>query len=152
MSHSQFHCIKLFILRHAWLNLWDKHMTTGRINQVTTERAKASIKTINTFSTHATSYWQVFEARFQMRLAFITLNWEYGWVLQACGWHVRRVLAKRRILNTLYLVPQSHKFRVSSPCPEDKDHYPKWRLPVTSQLWKSNIVTADLRVVKCKQV
>ena len=25
MSHSQFHCI-LFILRHAWLNLWDKHM------------------------------------------------------------------------------------------------------------------------------
>ena len=35
MSHSQFHCIKSFILRHAWLNLWDKHMTTGRINQVT---------------------------------------------------------------------------------------------------------------------
>ena len=25
----------MFILRHAWLNLWDKHMTTGRINQVT---------------------------------------------------------------------------------------------------------------------
>ena len=22
-------------LRHAWLSLWDKHMTTGRINQVT---------------------------------------------------------------------------------------------------------------------
>ena len=22
------------VLRHAWLNLWDKHMTTGRINQV----------------------------------------------------------------------------------------------------------------------
>ncbi len=35
MSHSQFHGIKLFILRHAWLNLWDKHMTTGRINQIT---------------------------------------------------------------------------------------------------------------------
>ena len=33
MSHSQFHSIKL-ILRHAWLSLWDKHMTTGRINQV----------------------------------------------------------------------------------------------------------------------
>ena len=26
---------RLLILRHAWLNLWDKHMTTGRINQVT---------------------------------------------------------------------------------------------------------------------
>ena len=36
MSHSQFHSTKaLFILRHAWLSLWDKHMTTGRINQIT---------------------------------------------------------------------------------------------------------------------
>ena len=35
MSHSQFHSIEAFILRHAWLSLWDKHMTTGRINQVT---------------------------------------------------------------------------------------------------------------------
>jgi hypothetical protein len=26
MSHSQFHSIELFILRHAWLNLWDKRM------------------------------------------------------------------------------------------------------------------------------
>ena len=31
----------LFILRHAWLNLWDKHMTTGRINQVTVQRPRA---------------------------------------------------------------------------------------------------------------
>jgi hypothetical protein len=35
MSRPQFHSIRLFILRHAWLNLSDKHMTTGRINQVT---------------------------------------------------------------------------------------------------------------------
>ena len=34
MSHSQFHRTKWFILGHAWLNLLDKHMTTGRINQV----------------------------------------------------------------------------------------------------------------------
>ena len=33
MSHSRFHLLRL-VLRHAWLNLWDKHMTTGRINQV----------------------------------------------------------------------------------------------------------------------
>ena len=33
MSRSQFQS-KVFILRHAWLNLWDKRMTTGRINQV----------------------------------------------------------------------------------------------------------------------
>ncbi len=42
MSRSQFYSIKLFILRHAWLNLWDKHMTTGRINQVTSLSAPAS--------------------------------------------------------------------------------------------------------------
>ena len=41
MSHSQFHYIKSFILRHAWLNLLDKHMTTGRINQVTIIKKKA---------------------------------------------------------------------------------------------------------------
>ena len=35
MSCTQFRCIRVLILRHAWLNLWDKHMTTGRINQVT---------------------------------------------------------------------------------------------------------------------
>ena len=34
MSHSQFH-LNVAVLRHAWLNLWDKHMTTGRINQIT---------------------------------------------------------------------------------------------------------------------
>ena len=34
MSHSQFHSAESFTLRHAWLNLWDKHMTTGRINQI----------------------------------------------------------------------------------------------------------------------
>ena len=35
MSHSQFRHKVWLILRHAWLSLWDKHMTTGRINQVT---------------------------------------------------------------------------------------------------------------------
>ncbi len=34
MSHLQFHSIKMFILRLAWLNLYSEHMTTGRINQV----------------------------------------------------------------------------------------------------------------------
>ena len=50
MSCTQFHCIKMFILRHAWLNLWDKHMTTGRINQVTT------IKWMLTMSTKCTGW------------------------------------------------------------------------------------------------
>ena len=44
MSHSQFHSTDLFILRHAWLNLWDKHMTTGRINQVSYKKLKGNEK------------------------------------------------------------------------------------------------------------
>jgi hypothetical protein len=48
MSCTQFHCIKMFILRHAWLNLWDKHMTTGRINQVTTIKWTATRPTQRT--------------------------------------------------------------------------------------------------------
>ena len=36
----------LFILTRAWLNLWDKHMTTGRINQVlSSNREKTSTHT-----------------------------------------------------------------------------------------------------------
>lgn len=41
MSHSQFQS-KGFILRRAWLSLWDERMTTGRINQVATINGKAS--------------------------------------------------------------------------------------------------------------
>jgi hypothetical protein len=55
MSRSQFHSIKMFILRHAWLNLWDKHMTTGRINQVTL----LSVTTPNTASAPPSRRWSV---------------------------------------------------------------------------------------------
>ena len=41
---------KIFILRHAWLNLWDKHMTTGRINQVTIIKLTITRKSSKRFS------------------------------------------------------------------------------------------------------
>ena len=47
MSHSQFHSIEAFILRHAWLSLWDKHMTTGRINQVTIGTPERTRRTVS---------------------------------------------------------------------------------------------------------
>ena len=53
MSCTQFHCIKMFILRHAWLNLWDKHMTTGRINQVTSIKWNHSNATKRAAEIHA---------------------------------------------------------------------------------------------------
>ena len=46
MSHSQFQS-KGFILRLAWLSLWDERMTTGRINQVAIIWAKR--RNISTF-------------------------------------------------------------------------------------------------------
>ena len=39
MSNSRFHHFRL-VHRHAWLNLWDKHMTAGRINQVSTVNSR----------------------------------------------------------------------------------------------------------------
>ena len=55
MSCTQFHCIKMFILRHAWLNLWDKHMTTGRINQVTTIKWDDR-RTTNSYTAYAVKH------------------------------------------------------------------------------------------------
>ena len=45
MSHSQFQS-EIFILRRAWLNLWDERMTTGRINQVATFFPQCSTATL----------------------------------------------------------------------------------------------------------
>ena len=41
-------CIML-ILTHAWLNLWDEHMTTGRINQVTIVKRNSKHVVFNWF-------------------------------------------------------------------------------------------------------
>ena len=32
-----------------------------------------------------------------------------------------------------YLVPRSHKFQTSSPCPKDRGHRLQWRLPTTGR-------------------
>ena len=34
MSHPQFHHLNSFKLTSAWLNFYNKHMTTGRINRI----------------------------------------------------------------------------------------------------------------------
>ena len=70
MSHSQFRSKKL-ILRHAWLNLWDKHMTTGRINQVTTFARKSSDDEHNLLKQHAL-WFDPTESRGTATQAFVT--------------------------------------------------------------------------------
>ena len=49
MSHLQFHCIKLFILRHAWLKSLRQAYATGRINQVTTMFYSLSLSTLSIY-------------------------------------------------------------------------------------------------------
>jgi|FrelakmetLWP11LW_1041352.scaffolds.fasta_scaffold08272_1 hypothetical protein len=62
MSHSQFHCIP-FILRRAWLNLWDKHMTTGRINQITILKRPRGSRQVVRFA----KVWEIAEAAHDAR-------------------------------------------------------------------------------------
>ena len=54
MSHSQFHSTDLFILRHAWLNLWDKHYWQDQpgILQDTYSKANAQLEVVFTWDTH----------------------------------------------------------------------------------------------------
>ena len=54
---------KLFILRHAWLNLWDKRMTTGRINQVTSPWY--GVEKLILINSH--SYWNIIASTFHCR-------------------------------------------------------------------------------------
>ena len=82
MSHSQFHSTNLFILRHAWLNLWDKHMTTGRINQVTTFRSAFAAIDYSRATTHSLSWWGVRHSLSHIKdppqlKGCFPLRWEY---------------------------------------------------------------------------
>ena len=45
MSHSQFHSIDLFILRHAWLNLWDKRMLLAESTRLLSQAFILSLET-----------------------------------------------------------------------------------------------------------
>ena len=62
LSPSQFHLLNRYELRHAWLNLWDEHMTTGRINQIVTEShckhsfSKHYPNTARSFTSHSSPF------------------------------------------------------------------------------------------------
>jgi hypothetical protein len=139
MSHSQFHSTNLFILRHAWLNLWDKHMTTGRINQVTTFRSAFA----------AIIYSCAWQAR--------TLSW--------CGVHhlfiCWRSIAAQGCLppnereykppwthKWHHLVSHSHTSQARSPCPIKRTKVTRlrWGLPTINDTWKAYIDAADPQV------
>ena len=57
----------MLILRHAWLNLWDKHMTTGRINQVTIRHGRG----VGNYRAGASR-----RTRVRFRTAFRPTSWE----------------------------------------------------------------------------
>ena len=112
MSHSQFHSTNLFILRHAWLNLWDKHMTTGRINQVTTFQATCKMQvTIQILTLQA-------ELTFQRQGVFVNKCWFAVWntVKAKLCFPPYRVLAAAIANNHASMTPDLTNFKYTSSC------------------------------------
>ena len=110
MSHSQFHSTNLFILRHAWLNLWDKHMTTGRINQVTTFQLRRTLRSLaKRPHTHSRS---CFRGREFVNLSWLDLTvtntsiprWS---VLASKGQQSNRLVPRSHILQTRFSLSQT---------------------------------------------
>ena len=133
MSCTQFHCIKMFILRHAWLNLWDKHMTTGRINQVTFvwERKKSSqfemnqtgsilssLTLVNTnrtdcsVSTRLTVVYGTYKRfcfYFKKKKTYCSLHWSVNLARYSNATHSRVSLCFSSVLSTMPSIePYSH--------------------------------------------
>ncbi len=107
MSHSQFHSTNLFILRHAWLNLWDKHMTTGRINQVTTIRnawggASTPCYRLPRGCLHSTGVHQWIRSRLQIQKGKAIITGQPSALERTSKSHNQR---------PDHLVPRSHKIQ-----------------------------------------
>ena len=134
MSHPQFHSTNLFILRHAWLNLWDKHMTTGRINQVTTDSVwVVSIKKQHSDYKHQylgdlmTNPFQVYAFITRKFTSMNPHEWNHSATSESSS--PLQVLKINTSQHLDHLIPRSHKFRTRSPCLTDKGHRPQRRLP-----------------------
>ena len=135
MSHSQFHSINLFILRHAWLNLWDKHMTTGRINQVTTFPVPCPMKGVVPHSRrHQSAFWERSSS-----------SGEFVWTL-------RHRAYTQRVSGPNCLVSRSHtSWTRSSGCRSNLNHVPLRELPTASHQ-KADTTVADSQVNNCKRL
>ena len=89
------------ILRHAWLNLWDKHMTTGRINQVLSQEQTAkSLSTLSHQTMFSAADAYTSDAGRPVAFAFSSTN---------SAWH----LSSERLFVNL-LVAEAHKFPSTS--------------------------------------
>ena len=136
MSHSQFHSTNLFILRHAWLNLWDKHMTTGRINQVTTFRS-AFTAVIYSRATHRSLSWLGVHLSYCQRLV----------VAQGFPSLIGTSLLESTTVITSF--PILARLSWDPLCPRTRVTHLLWGLPVTGDAWKAHAITADPRVASC---
>lgn len=149
MSHSQFHSTNLFILRHAWLNLWDKHMTTGRINQVTTIRNAPGRGASTPRYRLPCGCPPSAGVHQQIRRALNPSNlWGKTVTASPPSALVGRT-SKPHDLQPNHLVPRSHKIQAQfSLSSEGQRLWPSVRTTSDGQhLWRHAAVTADPRVV-----
>ena len=149
MSHSQFHSTNLFILRHAWLNLWDKHMTTGRINQVTTIRNAPGRAPQLRGTDSLAGVLPRPEFIKQIRRALNPSNlWGKTVTASPPSALVGRT-SESHDLQPNHLVPRSHKIQAQfSLSSEGQRLWPSVRTTSDRQhLWRHAAVTVDPRVV-----
>ena len=140
MSHSQFHSTNLFILRHAWLNLWDKHMTTGRINQVTTFHLPTSQ------GTWSKRPLLMVENHFRSR-EFITDSWRFKCSVEMLSIVYSQINTSK--WNTLF--PDLTNFRHTSPCQSNRDRGLQRELHTTGKGYLPRTIMADSQVVNCNR-
>jgi hypothetical protein len=149
MSHSQFHSTNLFILRHAWLNLWDKHMTTGRINQVTTvpsthAQQRTPVELPRERSTLSTRSRSSLSNRIKRPFNDTSNTQQFGRYPASPS----TVAYSHRTFSTLF--PDLTYFKRISPCPNQRTKIvafsEDYQRPAKTQL-RLRAVTADPRVV-----
>ncbi len=151
MSRSQFHCIKMFILRHAWLNLWDKHMTTGRINQVAEDEHARSCTHWHNRGAHQTRLAQP-------KLESISRAWRVGnySVSRSTFNNKKRSASKvRKAVSTDGLLTKLHQHRsrgLASCVSQDLQHTSKVSSTTLQIGTKNHIVTHYVSIQQTSQL
>ena len=134
MSHSQFHSTNLFILRHAWLNLWDKHMTTGRINQVTISQLQQwSSPAANTLYWPPTSKQEAFQGGCLLQGSRCPHTSSALWSITVTPGFPQQSVQAQCDQWQEHLIPRSHRFQAQISLSNEQESPPSVRTTIDRQ-------------------